>query len=374
MSDAIAATQAGNLVKKSMRVVAAYTFDDVRLEERTVPEPGHGEALVRVRASGLCTGDLTPWYISQKAKKHGGSVVLGHEAVGEIVARGEGAPHRFQLGDRIIPHHHAPCLEPACPYCRRNAYVQCPAWTRTGFRPGGMAEYMIVDANCLANDTQHIPDDLSDVDASLTEPTACCVKALAKRAGLVPGGTLVILGLGVMGMLNLRVATALHDGPILAVDLIEWRLEQARRHGAHATLHAGRCDDLVAAIRERTGGHGAESILCGPGHVPLMRQALDALAPGGTVCYFMSSERDTEFTYAPFDAYFRELTITHSYSAGPDDMRMALQLIQRGVVRAEDVVTRQVPLEELPQAYRDAATPGEHLKTVVVPHWNTESR
>lgn len=349
-----------------MRVVAAYSFEDVRLEQREIPRPGPGEALLRVTASGLCTGDMTPWYIDQKAAKHGGSVVLGHEAVGEIVALGEGAPQRFRVGDRVIPHHHAPCLEDSCPFCRRRAYVQCPRWKTTGFSPGGMADYMVVDANCLANDTQHIPEGVTDADAALTEPTACCVKAVAKRAKLVPGGTLVILGLGVMGMLNLRVATALHDGPIVAVDLIDWRLEQALKHGAHATIHAGQCGDLVAAIREQTGGHGAESIICGPGHVPVMQQAIEALAPGGTVCFFMTTDSQTEMPVKPFDLYFRELTLTHAYSAGPDDMRMALQLIQRGAVTTEHVVTRRVTLEQLPQAYREAATPGEHLKTMVV--------
>ena len=348
----------------TMQAIAAYTFEDIRLETRPVPEPGAGEALIRVTASGLCTGDMTPWYINQKAAKSGGSVVLGHEAVGEIVALGPNAPASFNLGDRIVPHHHAPCMQPSCPACRRGAYVQCPAWKATGFIPGGMADYMVVDANCLRHDTQHIPATVSNAAAALTEPTACCVKAVTKRAHLVPNGTLVLIGLGVMGMLNLRVARAVHRGRIVAIDRIPWRLDQAARRGADVTIDASSVD-AVQAVRDLTDGMGAESVICGPGIIPVMQQALEMVAPQGTVCYFMTVDRHTEMSIRPFDWYFRELTVTHAYSAGPDDMQHALTLIEQGAVSPDDVVTEWVALPELPAAYRRAASPGEHLKTMV---------
>ena len=82
----------------------------------------------------------------------------------------------------------------------------------------------------------------------------------------------------------------------------------------------------------------------------------------------MTTEPGVETSVEPFDWYFREVQIAQSYSAGPDDMRLALNLIQRGAVSPNDVVTSRVSLDELPEAYRKAAVPGEHLKTMVLPN------
>jgi L-iditol 2-dehydrogenase len=347
-----------------MRCAVAYSFDDIRVETRPVPAIGPAEALIRVDAASLCTGDVTRWYIDRKAAGSGGSTVLGHEAMGTIVALGPDAPGRFALGQRIVPHHHAPCLRDDCPACARGEYVQCPTWKATGFDPGGMAEYMRVEATCLANDTQIVPDDVPDEDAAITEPTACCVKAMTKRANLRPGGSVVIIGVGVMGMINLLLARHLGAGTIIAVDLIDWRLNKAREFGADHTIHAGH-EDAVARVRELTGGRGADTVIVGPPAVRAQQSGLAMAAPAGTVCFFMTTDPGETLTVTPFDLYFAELTLTHSYSCGPDDMREALSLIRAGVVTAGKVITHRAPLSDFPAAYRAAAVPGENLKTMI---------
>ncbi len=351
-------------IPATMRAAVAYSFDDIRVETVPVPVPGPGEALLKITAASICTGDVTPWYINQKAAKSGGSVTLGHEAAGIIVALGEGAPERFHIGDRVVPHHHAPCLRADCRFCARKAYVQCPGWKATGFVPGGMAEYMAVSAQCLANDTQHIPDGVTDEDAALVEPAACSVKAVSKMCGLQRGGSLLIVGMGVMGMFDLLAARDLGAGTIIAADLIDWRLNRAREFGADVVIHSGR-EDLVSAVKAATGGLGAESVIVGPGVPAVIRAAIQAAAPGGTVCCFMTTPKGTEMPIEPFDLYFREVSFTQSYSCGPDDMALSLELIRRGVITAEKVITHRAPLADFPAAFRAASVPGENLKTMI---------
>ena len=114
----------------------ARDYDDVRFETMPIPRPGPHDALVRVRACGICTGDVTPWYIKKKCP-----IVLGHEPAGEIVEVGAQVT-RFQAGDRVFIHHHAPCF--ACRSCRRGFYSMCPTWRQSNLVPGGAAEFTLV--------------------------------------------------------------------------------------------------------------------------------------------------------------------------------------------------------------------------------------
>ena len=114
-----------------MKVAKLYSPEDIRIEDMPVPKVGPGEALIKTMASGICSGDVMPWYIAKKAP-----LVLGHEPAGEIVEIGKGVTS-FKKGDRVFVHHHAPCMQ--CRYCRRGDYVQCETWRETRIVPGGIS-------------------------------------------------------------------------------------------------------------------------------------------------------------------------------------------------------------------------------------------
>ncbi len=179
-----------------MKVARLHSFHDIRIEDAAVPEVGPREALMRTRASGICSGDAMPWYIEKKAP-----LVLGHEPAGEIVKVGSEVAS-FKEGDRVFVHHHAPCF--GCKRCRRGDYVQCAAWKSSGIVPGGLSEYILIPETNLENDTLALPQSVSFEDGTLVEPLACVIKAL-KRARIRPGDTVMVIGLGVMGMLNILV-------------------------------------------------------------------------------------------------------------------------------------------------------------------------
>src|SRR6202140_1604465 len=209
-----------------MQVARLYDFGDIRVEQDLRPAPGPDEILVRVRACGICSGDIMPWYIRRKAP-----LVLGHEPVG-VVEEAGAAVRDFKRGERVFVHHHAPCFQ--CAACRRGEYVQCPTWRATNIRPGGMAEFFLVSAD-NQRDTLKLSDSVSDADGVLIEPAACVVKSL-KRSGLKPGESVLVIGLGIMGMMHVVLARHLGAGYIVGADLFETRARRATARGADVGL------------------------------------------------------------------------------------------------------------------------------------------
>lgn len=338
-----------------MKVARLYDFLDVRIEEQPVPVIGPSEALVRTRACGICSGDVVPWYIRKKAP-----LVFGHEPVGEIVTLGPDVGG-FQTGDRVFVHHHAPCFK--CRACARGEFVQCPTWKQSQLDPGGMAEFIRVPAINLAGDTLRLPDTVSDADGALVEPLACVVKSLA-RAGAIDGASVLIIGMGVMGLLHVLLARHLGARQILAADLVASRCARARELGADVAIDAS-TSDLLAEVRAHTDGEGAEVVIVGPATVPAIEQGLACAARGATVVQFMGTEPGETLPLSTFDFYFKELRLVPSYSCGPVETRRALDLIAAGVVGARHVVTHRFPLEQAGEAYRVAALDRSAIKTLV---------
>jgi L-iditol 2-dehydrogenase len=338
-----------------MKVARLYDFLDVRIEEEPVPSIGSGEALVRARACGICSGDVVPWYIRKKAP-----LVLGHEPVGEIVQVGAGVAG-FRPGDRIFAHHHAPCW--SCRVCMRGDFVQCETWRRSHIDPGGMAEFFRVPAANLRGDTLLLPESVSDEDGALIEPLACVVKSL-RRAGTIEGSSVLVIGLGVMGLMHVLVAKHWRAERVLGADLVPVRCGYARNLGADEVIHCG-ATDLPERVMERTAGEGADVVVVGPATAAAIEQGLRCAARGGTVVQFMATEPGTSVSLPGFDCYFREIRIVPSYSCGPVETRAALELIEARVVTAAQLVSHRFPLARAAEAYRVAAEDKSAIKTMI---------
>ncbi|MBX7221840.1 MAG: zinc-binding dehydrogenase [Blastocatellia bacterium] len=339
-----------------MKVARIYDFHDIRIEEMPLPEVGPREALVQAKACGVCSGDVTPWYIKRKAP-----IVLGHEPAGVIAAVGAEVD-KFKVGDRVFVHHHAPCFN--CRQCEKGNYVQCAVWKATKIIPGGIAEYFLVPETNLANDTLKLPDSISFEDGALTEPTACSVKSI-KRSNLKPGDTILIIGLGIMGQMNVLLAKHYGAGKIIGADLVDYRCERAREFGADVVINPTR-EDLVERLSAETEGKLADVVIVGPGSAPVMDLGIRCAAKGGTVVFFMGTPPEETLTVKPFHLYFNEISLVSSYSCGPDDTREALDLIEKGVITAEKLVTHRYPLHETTAAFEKMAEAREVLKALVV--------
>lgn len=321
-----------------------------RFEVVTAPVPrlqSDGDILVRTAACGICSGDLMPWYLAKKV-----GTVLGHEVAGRAVAVGENVAH-VRPGDLVFVHHHAPCGW--CADCLRGAYVHCAGWRASKLDPGGMAEFIRVPAQIVRNDCFAV-NDLTPEQAVFIEPLGCSLKAL-KRLPELRGKTGVVVGCGVMGLLNLAVARALAAGRLVAVEPDPVRLHRAMGYGANDTATP---DGAYRELR-----HTANFVVIGPGHPDIIRQALAYVRPGGTAVLFTPTPAGVRTELDLHDLYFGEVSLVPSYSCGPDDTREAYDLLRTGRVRVEALVTHRFPLERVQEAYDTARAGGAALKVLV---------
>jgi L-iditol 2-dehydrogenase len=339
-----------------MKVAKLYSPEDIRIEDIPVPDVGQGEALIKTMASGICSGDVMPWYIEKKAP-----LVLGHEPAGEIVDVGSGVSS-FSKGDRVFVHHHAPCFE--CLACNRGDYVQCRTWKETGITPGGISEYILIHRNTLENDTLTLPENVGYENGALIEPLACVLKAL-RRAMIKKGDTVLVMGLGAMGMLTLLCLRRFGASRIIGADMVPFRLKKAVELGADQTIDVSNVD-TKEALEEMTSGTMANIVMVGPSSVEALNQGLSCASPGGTLLMFTPVPEGETLTIHPNDLYFGDINIITSYSCGPTDTADALALIESGEVKASLVVTHRFPLEQTAEAYKLTKDARDSLKCLVV--------
>ena len=324
-----------------MRVARSFAPGDVRIEEAPEPEPGPGEVVCDVLACGVCGSDVTDWYIASRLP-----AVLGHEVIGAVRAVGAGAISTAPaVGARVAIHHHAPCGE--CRRCRRGHETLCERFRATRLDPGGFAERVRVMPELVA-ELLELPDGLDPVTATFIEPLACVLRA-QDRAGLRAGDSLLVVGAGVNGLLQIAAAHARGVEVVWVREPQQRRLELAEGWGAE---HHG--NELVDV-----------AIVCTP-KPDAIAAAAAAVAPGGTLCFYAPPAPETPPALDATALYLREITVTASYSAGPGDMRAALELIAGGRIEPRALVSHRLPLEETGRAL-DLQRRAGGLKIVVEP-------
>lgn len=325
-----------------------------RFEIQTAPRPtlrDDGEVLLRTAACGICSGDLMPWYLAKKV-----GTVFGHEPVGHAVAVGAAVAH-LRPGDLVFVHHHAPCG--ACADCRRGAAVHCPTWRRSRLDPGGMAEYLLAPAEIVRRDCFAV-NDLHPEQALFIEPVGCCVKALQRLGGrpAVEGRRVAVVGCGVMGLLNLLTARAFGAAEVIAVEPDPTRRQAARACGAASVL----TPDEAATVLNRA----VDIVIVGPGFPAVIRQALGYVRDGGVASLFTPTATGVTTELDLGDLYFREVSLVPSYSCGPDDTRLAYELIRTDQVQPRPLISHRFGLDAMQAAYDTARGGGAAIKVVVL--------
>lgn len=321
----------------NVEAVTYYAYDDIRLENRSIPDISRQELLVKVRGCGLCGSDILK--IAQKAMP---PVILGHELTGIIVERGRDVTN-FAVGQRVVVAHHVPCGE--CHYCRHGNDSMCLDFKASNIDPCGFAEYIRVPAAHVQHTTLLLPETLSDEEGSFVEPLACCVRA-AKCTPLLPGDTVVVVGLGSVGLLMLQAVRAISERVrVYGVDLVPERVQLARELGADAAFLAPEGEQgLRELLASFTGGRGADAaIITVPGAGPFM-QALAAVRKGGMVHLFAAHSGTVSLNLETI--YQQEKNITSTYSSSPPDLRDALALLASRQVRADRLISHRLRLEQ----------------------------
>jgi len=338
-----------------MRAAVYHSNSDVRIEERPVPEIGAGEILVRIAASGICGSDVMEWYRIKKAP-----LILGHEIAGTVERIGDGVT-RWKPGDRVTVAHHVPCN--SCRRCLMGHHSLCKTLRTTKLDPGGFCELVRVPALQTEVGTFALPEGMSFLQGSFSEPLGCVVRG-QRRAGMAPGRHVAVLGSGLSGLLQIKLARALGAGRIIASDALEHRLEAAERFGADAAVKP---EALTSErIRALTGGPLADLVIVCTGAQAAFCTAHALAEPGGTVLLFAIPEPGADTALPLFEIWNKGLQIATTYASPPRDTMEALELIRSGRVNVDELVSHCLPLSEAQEGFRITAS-GEGLKVVLEP-------
>jgi L-iditol 2-dehydrogenase len=323
-----------------MLVAKYYHNNDIRLEQLPTPKIGPGEILVKVRASGICGTDVMEWYRIKKAPR-----ILGHEIAGEVV---ESKSHRYFPGQRVFVSHHVPCND--CKFCREDNQTACDTLHSGNYDPGGYSQFVRVPKINVDYGVYVLPDQVSYLEGTMIEPLACGVRGL----GLIDiraRHTVLILGCGISGILNIQLAK-LTGARVIATDINEYRLKKAAEFGADQVLHGAQDLNLKA-----------DRVIVCTGAYAAVEQAFRCVEKKGIILFFAIPNRDIAIPIPDF--WRNELTVTSSYGAAPVDLEAALDLIATQKINVKDTITQTLPLEEIQAAFKIVAEAKESLKVVL---------
>jgi L-iditol 2-dehydrogenase len=318
---------------------------DLALDDVAEPQVPAGHALVRITHSGLCGTDLKIYKGAIRAQY---PLIMGHEMVGELPG-----------GERVI-------IDPvlycgACFHCRIGQTNLCPAGGLIGRETnGGFAEYAAVPASQIFR----LPDSVDSACAPLIQVATTCLHA-QRLAHLSQGESVAVIGLGVSGQLHVQLAKARGAGKVIGISRSKFKNDLAFQLGADVTIDSGLGTlDIVLAV---TDGRGADVVIDCTGVMTSIADAIRMVRFGGRIIMFGISNA-TSGALPFYDLYFKELTLINNRAATSQDFPVMIDLVDRGAVRLEPLVTHRMALDELGAALDMVADGAERRLKIILDH------
>lgn len=323
-----------------MLVAKYYNNSDVRLEEIPKPQIGPGEICVKVAASGICGTDVMEWYRIKKGPR-----ILGHEIAGVIE---ESNSPKYEVGQRVFVSHHVPCDD--CKYCAAGNHTACDTLHRGNYYPGGYSQFVRVPEINVDSGVYVLPPNVSFEEGTMIEPLACVLRG-QKVIGVDKEQTVLVLGSGVSGLMNIQIAK-MKGAKVVATDVDSYRLEKAKTFGADRAVLAQDLRDVKA-----------DKVIICTGAYPAVEQAFNFVDKKGVILLFAIPNKNI---VVPTEQFWRnEITVTSSYGAAPGDLEESLRLIAGGEVDVNPLITHKLPLEKIQQGFNLVSQAKESLKVVI---------
>jgi len=309
---------------------------EIELDEVPVPQPSSGQVLVRISHSGLCGTDLKIYKGAIPAQY---PLIMGHEMIGEMV---EGdLPAGMRAGDRVI-------IDPvlycgSCFHCRHGQTSLCPNGGLIGRETnGGFAQYVAVPATNIFP----LPASVDGRTAPLIQVATTCLHGQR----LLPpfeGESVAVIGLGVSGQLHVQLAKARGARQVIGMSRSPFKNEMARRLGADLVIEAG--ESALTQLLDATEGRGADIVIETTGVIASLADAIQMVRFGGRILMF-GILSETTGALPLYQLYFKELTLHNTRAANGPDFPATIDLVERGALKLDPLITHRMPLEKLETA------------------------
>lgn len=329
-----------------MKAAVWYNRGDVRVVDvPEPPKPPQGWVKIEVDWCGICGSDLHEYLsgpifipVNEPHPLTGGSapIILGHEFSGKIVELGAGVTN-WKVGDRVAPDACQVCWE--CYSCKRMDYPCCDKLAFTGLHTdGAFAPYVNVPAYTLYK----IPDSMTSEQGALVEPISVGMHAV-RRAPVVAGDNVVIIGAGTIGLSTLQCAKAAGAQKTMVVEMAKARKEFAEKLGATAILDPSQCD-VAAEVFKLTGGVGADVAIECVGAKMTVPLAVDCIRPRGiaVTCGVFEAEGPIQWNSVVFKE--KEIKGALGYNG---EFAPVIAMITDGRIDADTMITGRIKLKDI---------------------------
>lgn len=313
----------------------------------TVPDPvlpGADGAVVQITTAAICGSDL---HFYEGDYPLATPLALGHEAIGTVVEVGSEV-RTVKVGDPVLISSVAGCGH--CVGCDTKDPITCvsgPQIFGSGVLGGAQAELLAVPSADFQ--LHRLPSDLSTEAALLLTDNLATGWAAAQRADIPPGGTVVVFGLGAVGLCAVRCAIAQGAGQVFAVDPVEGRREMAARSGVTAIT-----PEQIGAVHEATGGRGAAAEIDAVGNDTTMNAALTTVRAGGTVSVVGVHDLNP-FPFPATLSLIRSITLRMTTAPVQQTWPALIPLLRSGRLDVDGIFTHAMSLDDAPKAYAAVA-------------------
>jgi L-iditol 2-dehydrogenase len=352
----------GFFKEASMKAAVLTGAKHIELQEVPEPEFPEGGVIIQVETCAICGTDV-------KMHQYGYAgaelpLIPGHELAG-VVARSNALELGFKVGDRVTVNPNIPCG--VCYFCRRGLQTACDNLRIIGVhRHGGFARFVMIPEHAITQGCVfHLPGSVSFEEAALLDPVSCAVNA-SEISGTGPGDTVVVIGAGPAGCLNVEVSRAVGARKTMLVQRSPGRLRQAAFTDTDVMIDSSQ-EDPVQRVLEETDGRGADVVIVACASGEAQQQALQMVAKRGNVNLFGGLPKGSPSIQ--FDSnlvHYRESTVTGTHGGSNRHCAIALDMIASGRVKAAQYVSFRYPLSKFSDAI-EAAEKKRGLKVFVEP-------
>ncbi len=331
------------------------------MPDPVVPDDG---LILKVESCGVCGSDLRRWREGPPDGVDG--LVQGHELAGSVIEVGSNVAD-YAVGDHLAVAPDIHCGK--CYYCQRGMYNLCDDLTLLGITPGlngGFAEKVVLTGKTLKDGiVNRMPQGMPFPTASLAE-TLSSVLASHEKAGTSLNDLVVVMGAGPIGCLHISVSKA-RGARVVVSEPVEARRETAQRFGPDAVIDPFN-EDLEAAVRAMTQGRGADIIICANPIAATQTQAVEMARKGGRVVLFGGLPKANPMVNLDSNKiHYGEVEVVGAFSYHPTTHANALEVLHRGLIPIDLMITHTFPLDKVGEAF-ETANSGAGLKVIVNPN------
>jgi L-iditol 2-dehydrogenase len=347
------------VTREKMTAAVLYGKRDVRIEQIPIPRIEKGEVLVRIKAALTCGTDLKVYRQGFHARMIVPPSVFGHELSGIVEEVGEGV-ESFSPGMRVVSANSGPCNE--CFFCQKHLANLCE---NLQFINGAYAEFIKIPASIVRQNLLILPDSVSFREAALVEPLACVIRA-AELTGIEEGDTVVVIGVGPIGLMFVQILKSL-GAQVIALGNRKTQLSMAKVMGADYVVDSTH-SNVVEQVRKITNGRrGADVVIEAVGSKETWQQAMGMVRRGGTINLFGGCPSGTHIPLDSTLIHYSEISIKANFHHTPRHIREALDAIHRGKVKAQSLITGEEHLAALGSVLERLLNRNGDLKIAIIP-------